>query len=392
MKKIILFKGGIETQGYFSEQLAKAFVQMGHPVLLFDFEKEAHSAGELLRFIERKNTVMVTFNFHGISEDTCLLDEHHVYIWESFDIPCYNIVVDHPFYYHHFIEQVPHNYYHISIDRNHIAYMKRHFPRIKSDFFLPLAGTPVCSWEEVVPWEKKSCNFCFTGNYTPPEHFDKYIERNGEEYGEFFRGIIQELIDYPDRLLEDVAEKHIRQEISGVTEEEIKKTIPNLIFIDLYVRNYMRGRIIRTIAEAGFAVDVYGGGWDELVCGRKENIRWGGPLNSKECLEKIAASRISINVMPWFKDGAHDRIFNTMLNGAVCLTDSSVYLREILRDEENVLLYDLSAMDKVPEKLERLLSHPTQLKEIREAGYHLAASKHTWAARAQVLEKWINEE
>ena len=107
MKRIVLFKGGIETQGYFSEQLEKAFIEMGHKVLMFDFEREAESSGELLRFIERGNTVMITFNFHAISQDTILMDENHEYIWEAFDIPCYNIVVDHPFYYHGFIGQGP---------------------------------------------------------------------------------------------------------------------------------------------------------------------------------------------------------------------------------------------------------------------------------------------
>lgn len=60
---------------------------MGHKVLMFDFEREAESSGELLRFIERGNTVMVTFNFHAISQDTILLDENHEYIWEAFVFP-----------------------------------------------------------------------------------------------------------------------------------------------------------------------------------------------------------------------------------------------------------------------------------------------------------------
>lgn len=389
MKKIVLFKGGIETQGYFSEQLAKAFEEMGHEILLFDFEKEANSASRLLRFIERGNTVMVTFNFHAISEDTLLLDENHTYIWESFGIPCYNIVVDHPFYYHHFIEQVPKGYHHISIDRNHMLYMKRFFPEIDSDYFLPLAGTQVCERKNFVPWSDRTCDLCFTGNYTPPEHFDKYIDRNGPEYGAFYRGMIAELLEYPDRLLEQVAEKHIRREIPQVTEAELKETIPNLIFIDLYIRNFMRGGIIRTLAEAGLDVEVYGGGWDALECNAKQHIHWGGPLDSAQCLEKIRHSKISVNVMPWFKDGAHDRIFNTMLNGAVCLTDSSEYLKEILLDEQNVLLYELSGMDQVPDKIRRMLDNPDRLREISEAGYKAAAKGHTWKERAKVLEEWF---
>lgn len=74
-----------------------------------------------------------------------------------------------------------------------------------------------------------------------------------------------------------MAERHIRREIPEVTEAELKQTIPNLIFIDLYVRNVMRGKIIQTLVDSGFKVEVYGGGWDELACNRKENLLWVAP-------------------------------------------------------------------------------------------------------------------
>lgn len=100
----------------------------------------------------------------------------------------------------------------------------------------------MCGYEDLIPWNQKKSDFCFTGNYTPPNHFDKYIDRNGKEYGDFYRGMIAELLQHPNLTLEDVAERHIRREIPEVTEAELKQTIPNLIFIDLYVRNVMPGQ------------------------------------------------------------------------------------------------------------------------------------------------------
>ena len=47
-------------------------------------------------------------------------------------------------------------------------------------------------------------------------------------------------------------------------------------------------------------------------------------------------ARIALNVMPWFKDGAHDRVFTAMLQGTAALTDDSRYLREECRDGENI--------------------------------------------------------
>ncbi|MEI3201212.1 MAG: hypothetical protein V8S21_04415 [Lachnospira eligens] len=55
----------------------------------------------------------------------------------------------------------------------------------------------------------------------------------------------------------------------------------------------------------------------------------------------ISQAKISLNVMPWFKKGAHDRVFNTMLNGGVALTDTSLFYENTFADGENVLFYSL---------------------------------------------------
>lgn len=59
-----------------------------------------------------------------------------------------------------------------------------------------------------------------------------------------------------------------------------------------------------------------------------------------------------MNVMPWFKDGAHDRVFNSMLNGAVCFTDWSRYLTENLRDGEDIFFYELDALECLPDMVQ----------------------------------------
>ena len=48
--------------------------------------------------------------------------------------------------------------------------------------------------------------------------------------------------------------------------------------------------------------------------------------------------------MPWFKNGIHDRIFNSCLNGAVSLSDSSIYIDELFTDRQNIILYDLNML------------------------------------------------
>lgn len=387
MKKIIMFEGDIETQGYFSIQMKKTFEVAGHEVLLYDFRKEKESLSKLFRFVERGNTVMVSFNFHGMTPGDVFLDENGTWFWDDMEIPCYNIVVDHPFYYHRFLSTAPKDYIHLSIDRYHVAYMERFCPEIKLGPFLPLGGTPLYEKKDIIPMNKRPMDICFTGNYTPPSKFETYITRLGDEYTEFYYGMIRELLDNPYLTLEDVAERHIRKEIPEVTEAELKETMGNLIFIDLYIRFTMRGKVVKTLVDAGYQVHVFGEGWEDLECKHPENIVNGKSLNSQECLEKISNSRLSLNVMPWFKDGAHDRVFNTMLNGAVCVTDSSIYLDEILKDDQNAIIYDLTKIEQLPERIGKLLNNPEKLQQIADSGYETALHGHTWADRAKVVEQ-----
>lgn len=71
----------------------------------------------------------------------------------------------------------------------------------------------------------------------------------------------------------------------------------------------------------------------------------------------ISRSKISVNVMPWFKQGAHDRVFNSMLNGAVCVTDTSGYLKDNFIDGENIIFYNLENIDAAADKIKRLLTN-----------------------------------
>lgn len=80
-----------------------------------------------------------------------------------------------------------------------------------------------------------------------------------------------------------------------------------------------------------------------------------------------------------------------MLNGALCLTDSSVYLDEILQDGENCKIYSTAHTEQLPDMVNRLLSDPSGLQEIIDKGYELAKAGHTWEHRAEVLHDLIEK-
>lgn len=391
MKKLLFFTGDIETQGYFSIQIAEAMKEMGHEVFIYDLSRPWESSQKFFQFFEKDNTALINFNFHGMSGEEYFLDENDTLMWEALRIPSFDIVVDHPMYYHHFLEKVPKNYCHISIDRNHEAYMKRFFPEIRTGPFLPLAGTQLYPNKTNVPLAYRKYDVTMVGNYCRPSTFDKYITRIDDEYTKFYRDMIEDLLSNPHKTVEEVAEAHLKAELGEVPEEELKKVMAALTFIDLYVRYTFRGRAVQELVDAGMKVYVFGDGWDLLECKHPENLMIRNNLNSEGCLKKLCQTKLSLNVMPWFKDGAHDRIFNTMLNGAVCLTDSSVYLDEILHDGTDCSIYSLSDMKRLPEIAKELLGDADRMQRIADSGYEMAKAGHTWAHRAKVLHKLVEQ-
>ena len=63
--------------------------------------------------------------------------------------------------------------------------------------------------------------------------------------------MIEDLLTHPDQTVEKVAEAHLRAELSEVPEEELKKAMAALTFIDLYVRYTFRGRAVQELVDAG---------------------------------------------------------------------------------------------------------------------------------------------
>ena len=69
-KVVILFKGGVETQEYFSIEMSKTFQKHGYEIYWFDLVLSGLSAKQLCDFYKAdksKKFMAFTFNFNGIS-------------------------------------------------------------------------------------------------------------------------------------------------------------------------------------------------------------------------------------------------------------------------------------------------------------------------------------
>lgn len=388
-KKMVLMTGGVETLDYFARQLEKTFASIGYQTFFFDVSNEEKSTASLAQFAGISDTILLTFNFEGLKGEDSLLDMHQNSFWDVFDVCCVNIMVDHPFFAPDLLEQLPKNYYAVSIDRFHESYLKTYYPEIKHHFFLPLGGTCILEETEEIPFEKRSIDVLFTGNFTPKETFDKYIYRLGDEYAAFYHGIIRDIQKNPDLPDDLVMLKHLNREFPHASHTEIRKTVGSLLFIDLYIRNHYRQKVVETLIQSGIRLHCVGNGWELLSAEKYPNFTYEPNGTSLLCLERMADAKISLNIMPWFKDGAHDRVFNAMANKSLCITDHSKYLDETLTDRENVLFYDIKKPDTLPSLIKDTLRVTEKCKEIAQNGFDITKSHHTWSRRALTLHEQL---
>lgn len=381
ISRIVLMTGGVETLTYFSKELGKTFAAEGYQVFYYDLQQAKASSGKLKRFLKPGQTVLVTFNYIGLCEEEFLYSRQYGSIWEQYRIPVYTIVVDHPLYYHEHLKNPLEHCYYMGADRKHINYVEQYYPKVKVRGFLPLAGTELEGRQPA----KRDIPVLLTGNYKKPAFFNTYIERIDEEYTRFYHGIIQEMLMHPEYALEEVVKQFCIKEMGEISDEDYTQVLSCMNFIDLYIRNTRRGEVVKALIDNGVTVDVVGSGWEELDCIHQENLRVHSQADSETCLEMMGRAVVSLNVMPDFKDGAHDRIFNSILNGAVCVSDDSIYLKEVLPEGCGVSYYDVSHPEYLGDQIKALLEDTGKCREIQKTGYGIVKEKHTWKNRAYQL-------
>ena len=174
---------------------------------------------------------------------------------------------------------------------------------------------------------------------------------------------------------------------------ELCQLIEEFHFVDLLAVSYYREKVVRTLVENGVKVTLFGTGWECCDWLDNPNLDFRGRVSADEIVEIMHDSKIVLSTMTWFKDGAHDRVFNGMLSGALAVTDSSKYMREefvssddIDETKDDLVMFELEQMETLPKKVQSLLNNLDQAQLIADRGYKKAFS-HTWAARAEELDR-----
>lgn len=169
-------------------------------------------------------------------------------------------------------------------------------------------------------------------------------------------------------------------------------------YVDKYSRGLDRVQLIRSIKEA--PVHIFGElfeddpsatkGWKDLLkdC---DNVTFHDPVNYNESLEVLRKSKICLNSSPFFKGGAHERIFSGLASGALVITNENVYMRDAFEEGKEIVFYRPKEWDEVNKKIHHYLQNESERKKIVDAGREKVRSEHTWDERAKLLKQVMPE-
>jgi hypothetical protein len=297
------------------------------------------------------------------------------------------VLYDNPVFHRERLSVLGENAIVFSCDRFYTEFIQRYYPAIGEVAFLPLSGNGT---SQQIPYEKREWNLLFTGSYMDINVQYQQIKNLPPNLQPLAENMIGIMVEKPMTLLWDALDQVL--ESCGVKMEDTDRfdLLHCLYGVDGFVRAYVRDQVMLHIVDAGFPVHIYGEGWEKFACRHPQNLLLHEGYGETS-LSALGNTKISLNVMPWFRGGIQERNIAAMLSGAVSLTDSSTYLEENFTDGEDIALYSLQQLDDLPQKISSLLEDEEKGKKIAEAGYQKAIEHHTWSHRISSMMETLRE-
>lgn len=382
-KKIVLIQGVYDTIDLFTREVKTVLEEMGYECLVLDANFMEESLKMFAVFAMTKITAAITFNNLGYNLE--LVEGQN--IWEQFEIPYVNILMDHPFHYKRPLEHMPNTAIVLCTDKNHVGFMKRFYPNITRVGFLPHAGAKYLA--EKKPLKDRKIEVLYAGAlpfFTAGRLVPDLSAVTQFDAIDMSRQVLEELIKHPSETTEDAIEKYLTSRDIFLEDKELFEGIVKMRFLDSYATSFFREQAVRLLVDSGIDVTAYGTGWNECEWSDNPHLHYGGKVLAPEILPLMCDSKIVLNTMTWYKAGAHDRIFNGMLAGACVVTDDSLYLKEQFEKDKELVRFQLEEIGRLPETVWNLLDHPKEMQEIADCGYETAKANHMWKNRvAEVL-------
>jgi glycosyltransferase involved in cell wall biosynthesis len=372
--QFILFYTPAESLNHFIDELAFQLSEMKYRVHIEDVS--ALNAERMFEYCSSGSTVAICY------DGFCALDRE---LCDRLGIILVNLFMDHPMSFVDSMTNPPERYIQLMPDENHVTFAKR-FYGIEHAYFCPhMASMNVefdCGLE---PYEKEFDVFFPAGYRSPNSIYQDINERfNGTQTNLLALNILEYLLENTSETIEAATQKCASDLKMEMDDALTASFLSHAKLLDHFVRMYHREKTVVNIVAAGIPIALTGESWRRLGSADRANVTILPNLKFTEVFSFMEHAKITLNVMPWFKRGTHDRIFNALLHNSCPLTDTSGWLVEHMLSDEECFYYSLDKMEELPEKIEQILKNPDKQKELIEAGRKKVLSNYT---SRQITEK-----
>lgn len=380
--RIVLFYTEVESFNFFSNVLSKELQKRGHEIFILDLlnppAENPHSYVRFSQFASAKVDAAVSFDGLGIKDDLL------IGIWNAYQTVVVDIFMDPPLRFHTAMEKHPQNYLMFCCDWDHVEYVKKYFGQsVPCVGFMPHVGVMPDQNIPVIPYAQKKYDVLFSGTYYSPENrlsqVEEMVEKGTAVY-DFYQILFECLVEDSRLTIEQGAFRTIERMGLPVDQDMLKSLMRCAEPVDWAIRMYQRGRVVEVLAESGVELYLLGRGWENHCSAKYPNVhRIDDRIPYADTLAYMADARLNLNVFPWFKSGTHGRIFNALLQHSLPLTDSSRWVDENFTNGEDIALYDLEHLEKLPEIVGELLRDTERAERMIQKGYEKTAKNLTWS-------------
>lgn len=390
--RIALFYTDTESFNFFTNQLENELKKRGHETFILDLmnppAENPHSYLNFVQFGAKKIDLAICF------DGMCVRDDLLIGIWNAWNTAVVDILMDPPLRFHPTLKTHSRNYFLFCCDQDHVEYVKRYFSGTVSYVaFMPHVGTKPEQKAEIIPYEKRRYDILFSATYYSPQNKLAEMEQlfaENEDMRSFYQLMYGNLTADCSLTTEQAIFLTLQQKGWNVSEDTLKTIFRCAEYVDWAIRMYERERVVDVLAKAGFELYLLGRGWENHSSAKYSNVhRISDRVPYAQTLTYMAEAKINLNVFPWFKAGTHDRIFNTLLQHSLPLTDSSLWVDEHFTDGKDIALYDLKHLEKLPEIAYKLLENTVEAEKIIENGYKKVLQNFTWSNCADWILKAI---
>lgn len=367
----------LETLDYFVEQLCVGAKKACIDYYIADARNpESYGGKKFYEYIEQEDCVLITFNQIG----TMLFDDKDSNVWEKYNIPIYDIMVDHPRNYEDALINPLKVLNVLCIDKKHMDYIRTYYPNVNQVNFLPHGG---CEEEKSTQeFNEREIDVLYVGSCQQEVNDFPAISILSDGGRELYNKVISLMITDSSYTTEEAIDKYfVENKIHVAKDVRLKLYNTCSFYIETFVRRYYKQLGMQELDKLGINVEIYGDNWEDRNHKYGPNIKIHNRITSKDCNLLSGEAKICLNFMPWFKDGTSERVYNAMLNKSVCVSDRSIYLEEKFEDGENIVFFDLNNPAQMAMDVKFLLENPQVAKFIATNGYNKAKNQDEWENR-----------